>query len=529
MANILLLLHAHMPYVRHPEHERFLEENWYFEATIESYVPLLEILLAIDEYAPSARVSLSASPTLMEMASDELLGKRLIAHIDSLIRLAGEEVQRTKGDPDLEPLARMYLDRYEHVRAVIKERFGGSVIAPLRELCSHSEVELLTTAATHAFLPNLAPVGRAVSAQIQLGVRAFQRHMGRRPRGFWLPECGYYEGLDRLLADEGIGYTILSSHGLLHARPRPSHGLYSPIRMPSGVLAFGREQELSMKVWSARQGYPAHPSYREFYRDIGFDLDAPHMREFLEQIVPGGSAYTGIKYHRITGGQGPKEPYHPAEAKAQAGHDAAHYAAALSKKGEEVKRMGGFTPLMVLPFDAELFGHWWFEGPHWLRAFLREVHERPDLSMVLPSEFTPDAREYQEAAPGLSSWGEGGYGSPWSDMASSGEALRTVIEESARLAHIMDTVPHDPDARAALKQAIRELLLLQASDWGFHIHRGTASAYAQARIRGHSDNLRMLCRMAESGRVDMEKVEALRARAPLFSDLSVSDYSSSLE
>jgi len=530
MGNILLLLHAHLPYVRHPEHERHLEETWYFEAATESYLPLLELLLRLPEGSPGARVALSVSPTLLEMISDPLLSARLISHLDSLVALAYAEAERTSGDPLLNPLARMYLERFSNARHSLKESYGGSLLEPLRQLASSGHVELLTTAATHAYLPNLAPLPDAVRSQVRIGRECFKKHLGHYPegpRGLWLPECGYFDGLDRILAEEEVGYTFLSSGGLLHAIPRPSHGLYRPITTPSGVVAFGRERELSMLVWSAKSGYPANPVYRDFYRDAGFDLDAVHRREFVEPLVsgvPGGHTYTGLKYHRITGQTHLKEPYRLDDAMRQAEQDAVHFRDTLAARSVELRTEAGFDPLFVLPFDAELFGHWWNEGPHWLEHFLRGVDRHPEIRMSLPSDLLSDAGDYQEVRPSLSSWGDGGYGLAWSDSGAEGACLALILTETRRfyaLASHGGMKADTPEGRA-MRQGMRELLLLQSSDWSFLSHKDTAADYSRQRLAEHAGNLKSIMRMLESGAVDETAIEKMKERAPLFPGTGVS-------
>ncbi len=523
MGNILLLLHAHLPYVRHPEHELYLEETWFFEAACESYLPLFELLLRLPASSPRARVALSVSPTLLEMMADPLLSERLINHLDRLVALAYAEVERTSGDPDLNPVAHMYLERFSRARQSLKESYNGSLLTPLRQLAESGHVELLTTAATHAYLPNLAPLPHAVRTQIKVGRECFKNHLGHYPKGFWLPECGYYEGLDRILAQEGAGYTFLSSGGLLHARPRPSHGLYRPIRMPSGVVAFGRERELSMLVWSAQSGYPANPAYRDFYRDAGFEIDAPHIREFVEPMVPGGHAYTGLKYHRITGHTDQKEPYRPDYALRQAREDALHFTGTLASRSEEIRAAYGFEPQFVLPFDAELFGHWWNEGPLWLEHLLANINEHPELEMSLPSDHLSDAVNYQAVTPSLSSWGHGGYGHVWSDSQDDGKALAQMLSETQRffgMATQRAMKADTPEGRA-LRQGMRELLLLQSSDWGFLSHKDTAAEYSRQRMAGHLENLRSIMKMLESGLIDETVIGKMKERAPVFPGMSV--------
>src|SRR5690606_32611243 len=134
-------------------------------------------------------------------------------------------------------------------------------------------LEIVTCGATHGYLPLLRQNETAVRAQIRIGRDHYEKTFARPPRGIWLPECGFYPGLDGVIKDAGIRWFILDSHGILFADKRPHYGIFAPLYCPSGVAAFGRDMESSRAVWSAQEGYPGDFRYREFYRDIGHDLD----------------------------------------------------------------------------------------------------------------------------------------------------------------------------------------------------------------------------------------------------------------
>ena len=516
VGTVLLLLHAHLPYVRHPDHKHHLEECWLFEAAIESYMPLFDLLLRLPAISPEARVALSVSPTLIEMLDDDMLSSRLMAHITRLIEMAEAESARTANDPDMNPVAQMYLERFRQTRDVLQNTYNGSLMTPLKELAQSPQVELLTTSATHAYLPNLVPVPNAVQRQIKVGLDRFEGHMGYRPEGFWLAECGYFEGLDKVMRQEGITHTFVSSSGLLHSRPRPTYGLYRPVCTPSGLVAFGRERKLSMKVWHGASGYPANPLYRDFYRDAGFDIDAPHIRDFVDNFVPGGHTYTGLKYHAVTGDTNNKKPYNPEAALMQAETDATHFTDTLANRAKEIKDTAGFSPQFTLPFDAELFGHWWSEGPEFLEQFIKKTCAHPNLHMALPSELATKAEEYQKVSPSLSSWGEGGYGHTWSDNRQEGKALARMLRETVKIETLLAHKTYEPDTLTAqaVAQAERELLMLQASDWEFMIHKDTAKNYAKQRINKHTQNLKDIYRMIDESNIDKNLLDKMKRHTP---------------
>src|SRR5213592_3144788 len=76
-----LVLHAHLPFIRHPEHEKFLEENWLFEAITESYVPVLQPLDRSRTDGITARLTVTLTPTLCSMLLDPLLQDRYERHL----------------------------------------------------------------------------------------------------------------------------------------------------------------------------------------------------------------------------------------------------------------------------------------------------------------------------------------------------------------------------------------------------------------------------------------------------------------
>ncbi len=238
-----LVLHAHLPFVRHPEHERFLEEDWYFEALTETYLPLLDVFEDLARSGIHFRVTLSLTPTLLSMMTDPLLAGRYVRYLDErLTALAGERA-RTAHDPYFHPVVLFYTERYERLRRRFVDQDRHDVTTAFRRLMQGGHLDIVTCAATHGYLPLLAVNEEALYAQLSMAVRTHTRILGRRPRGIWLPECGYKPGIDRILREFGIDYFFLDSHGLLNADPRPKYGVHRPIRTPAGCAAFGRDYE----------------------------------------------------------------------------------------------------------------------------------------------------------------------------------------------------------------------------------------------------------------------------------------------
>jgi len=275
-----LVLHAHLPFVRHPEHDRFLEENWLFEAITETYIPLLQVFGGWQADSLRPRLALTLTPTLCSMLLDPLLQDRYERHLNELIALAEQEIHRTHWQKSFNELAQFYHDRLIAIRGYYLKH-NRDLVAAFRAFQDNGTIEIITCAATHALLPLLAHDPPSLRAQVMVGRDHYQECFGQSPRGIWLPECAYTEGLDRILAEAGVRWFITDTHGILHARPKPRYAMFAPILTPTGVAAFGRDIESAKQVWSRNEGYPGDFRYRDFYRDIGFDLDLDYLRTYL--------------------------------------------------------------------------------------------------------------------------------------------------------------------------------------------------------------------------------------------------------
>ena len=246
---LLLVLHAHLPYVRHPEYDRFLEERWLFEAVTETYVPLIKFLDRLRNENVGFKLTLSVSPPLANMLEDPLLRERIVRHLDLSIRLAEAECERTRNWHDVHFLAQMYHRLFQEARATFVDRCGTRLVGAFQDLAESGHLELCTCAGTHGYLPLLSSEPAAVRAQVFTAVEEHERLFGQRPKGMWIPECAFYPGLDKVLAEAGIRYFFVDGHGLEHAEPRPQFGVAAPVYCPSGVAAFGRHPMTSKLVW----------------------------------------------------------------------------------------------------------------------------------------------------------------------------------------------------------------------------------------------------------------------------------------
>jgi 1,4-alpha-glucan branching enzyme len=512
-----LVLHAHLPWVRHPEYERFLEEDWFFEALTETYLPLLEVFDGLVHDRVPFRVTMSLTPPLLSMMTDPLLQNRYVRYLDERLEALAGERRRTEGDAWFHPVTQFYTELYGRLRKRFVERDQMDVTRAFRRLMDAGHLDILTCGATHGYFPLLAVNEETLYAQLSMAVRTHQRILGRKPRGIWLPECGYKPGVDRILNEFGIEYFILDSHGLLNADPRPKYGVHRPLRTPGGPAAFGRDYESSKQVWAAEEGYPGDPVYREFYRDAGFDVHAPHIEKLRHAGI---QTFTGLKYHRITGKTDWKEPYHPGWARDRAAEHAGHF---MFNRQLQVNWLASFfdrPPLVLAPYDAELFGHWWFEGPQWIDFLLRKIaHDQNDVKTITPSEYLDRFGDLQPASPPECSWGAGGFHEVW--LNGSNDWVYPHLHAAAE--RMTALVQRFPDAtgeqRWALDQAARELLLAQSSDWAFIMKTATSVEYAVRRFKTHIHRFDRAAHMAESGVYDQNYLREISARDSLFPDM----------
>ncbi len=482
--SVVLVLHAHLPFVRHLDRDDRLEEVWLFEALTETYIPWLQRIeaLAGAEGRGKLPVTVSLSPPLMAMLADPILQARYRRHLDRLLRLADQEQQRTRGKPPFDRLSRMYAERFASVADWYLQH-DGDVLGAFGRWASQGWIELWTTAATHAFLPYLAH-GAAVRRQIETGLKAFEDVFGRSPKGFWLPECGYRPGLERFLGQSGIDYTALEPQ----AGPGfPETAYFYPFAINGGeVAALARAPDACRRIWDAHGGYPGAAVYRDFYRDIGFDLSEAELAGALHPA--GVRRATGFKYWRITGAGDDKEPYDPERASAEVRRQAADFAAYVQNILQKAAADTDGEPVLTLAFDAELFGHWWFEGIDWLAEVL------PKLPLSHPAEVIPPASTLPSYPVPFGSWGRGGGGAVWCNPKNDWLYSPMARAESA-MEEIGELTAGDDAAETIAAQAVRELLLAESSDWAFMLDAERAPDYAVERMTTHLDRLSRLWAM----------------------------------
>jgi 1,4-alpha-glucan branching enzyme len=502
---VSLILHSHLPYYRKAGMWPFGEENLY-EAIAETYLPLLTVLERLAADGLMARFTIGITPILAEQLADPYLQAGFEDYALRRTMAANRDMERfAPGDPKRE-LASEYRQWYASQLQVFRERYDRNVLKGFRDLQDRGAIELITSAATHGFSP-LLNRDSSLHAQFHVGVSTYRKHFGRSPRGIWLPECAYRPAengrpaIESFLEEEGLHFFAVDTHaveGSQVAGWRPGFGPYAAINAPAGpqvpqtglstfrpytlegssVSVVARNQRAGYQVWSAEHGYPGDPLYREFHKK---------------------DDQSGLQYWRLSGkgvDLADKEVYDPRAALQRVREHGRHFAEMLAGMLREYQLHHNRVGVLTIPFDTELFGHWWFEGVEWLEQVVRALAEQTDIALATVSEVLEQAPPEETIRMPESTWGAGGHYWVWNN--DSVTWMWPVIHERER---IMEALVErfegvdEPSVQRALNQLGRELLLLQSSDWPFLVTTGQAKDYAIERFREHQTRFDVLAGM----------------------------------
>ena len=520
---VSFVLHAHLPFIHHPESDDYLEESWLYEAISETYIPLLKNFKKLVDEGVDFRITMSITPTLLSMLDNKLLQTKYINYLKKLIELSEKEIERTKYDERVNRLSHYYYDRYSNDLHLFRDVWKCNIIEQFKHFQDIGVLEIITCGATHGYFPILYVTEETIRAQIAVGVQTYERYFGRKPRGIWLPECGYVPEADKFLKEFGIEYAILESHGILYSDPTPIYGTCAPIVSPGGLVCFGRDMKSSQQVWSSIDGYPGDFNYREFYRDIGYEADYDYIKPYIAHN--GVRVHTGIKYHRITGKTDQKDYYDVQWAKDSAERQAGNF---MNSRTEQIANISEYMekpPIILCPYDAELYGHWWYEGPYWLYILFKKIYyDECNFELITPSEYIDKYPEMQVCAPCRSSWGANGYSGVWLNPTND-YVHRHLHKAGDRMVELATSYPDaEGIIKDALNQAARELLQAQTSCWLFIITNGTMVDYAKKRIKDHIGRFTKLYYEIKDNNVDKAFLEDIQLKDCIFPDIDYHIY-----
>ncbi len=456
---LLLHLHAHLPYLRRRVvygaagiwQPLGFPEEWFHEALVDTYIPLVRLFERLVEEGVDFKLSLDLSPTLSSMMRCPLLQEEFLKYLEGLINLARAEIERVRREaPGFEAAAWMHLRRFEEAREVFL-RYHRDLNQAFKYFQDLGKIEISTCAATHGFLPFYTMYPQAVRAQIETAVRDYEAVFGRPPVGIWLPECAYVPGLEKYLEEYGLRYFFAETHTVLHGDSPAEFGVHAPVYVRgSKVAVFGRDPETGKQVWSADEGYPGDPDYLDFH-------------------IKGGP----FRYCRVTNRYSmQKEPYNPDWAREKAARHAQHFMECRNFRFEYIRGWFWKKPLSVATYDAELFGHHWFEGPQFLYFLLKKLYfDQNQTELITPSDYLVRHPTNQEILPPPSSWGDKGTFDKWM-YGSVSWMYRHVHEAIEALSQLAKRAGEDALLERILRQAGREVLWAMNSDLGFIISNG---------------------------------------------------------
>ena len=549
VGSFVFMLHSHLPYYRMAGMWPFGEENLY-ECMSETYVPLLNAISELyEEEGIKAKLTVGITPILAEQLNDEHLKQGFIEYLDSRIKAVSEDLERYP-DPEvahsqhLKYLAKWYFDWYNRIKDLFVNKFNKDLIAGFKKYQDLGCIEITTSGATHGFSPLLA-TDTSLNAQFKVGSDTTKRLFGKKAKGCWLPECAYRQGYEFIgkdgkkkwrpaievtLQNNDIEYFFTESHVIeggnsvgerrvvgiygnieyipLPQREATGYDTYSAYWLPDAQVAvMGRNDRAGFQVWSAADGYPGDGCYREFHKK---------------------DDNSGMNYWRITSPKtdlGDKMLYDPVLAMNQVNSNSDHYTTLIYHLLNDYKKShNGKEGLIMVSFDTELYGHWWFEGVEFIKQVIRKMNN------FIPEIERCTAGEYLEKHPPVdtiqipeSSWGQGGHFYVWLNHLT--EWMWPIINGcEKRIIDIVskyEKIPEDKLLHRALNQLARENLLLQSSDWPFLITTWQAKDYATDRFREHVDRFEYIADMIESGNINDEELKKIEAIDNCF---SVIDY-----
>ena len=565
---VTFTLHSHLPYVvNHGTWPHGME--WLHEAAAETYLPLLRTFRELEQQGIALKANVNLSPVLLEQLAHPVFKEEFPKYLVRKIQAAiadGEDFTR-RGDAHLAELATFWRGFYERALRQFED-LGSDIIKGFRHFYDSGAIEIITCGATHGYFPLLG-TDASIRAQVRTGVETHRRFFGRRPRGIWLPECGYRpagpwqfpvsfnglgsaygrgpferDGVEQILAENELEFFFVDTHlvdtsavftpyellagdvpiAIEIPSEHPEKNFYRPYYADTPdprntqVAFFTRDPRTGIQVWSGEHGYPGDANYLEFHK----------------KRWPGGH-----RYWRITGPKadlGDKLPYYPEFARQRTRDHASHFAHITHDTLKNYGNNGPGLPVLTAPFDAELFGHWWFEGPEWLKNVALE-YARPSSQLKLIG-----CAEYLEHYPPAGfvalpegSWGANSDNTVWlnEDTAWTWKHIypcELAVHEIAQSGLWRDHL----EATRLVRQICRELLLLESSDWQFLITTKHARDYAEKRFNTHLEQLRTLLdiwrRFEATGQIPPDKLadlDRIENRDNIFPNLSPDHWSSS--
>ncbi|MDH4156885.1 MAG: DUF1957 domain-containing protein [candidate division Zixibacteria bacterium] len=529
------VLHSHLPYVL--SHGRWPHgTDWLCEAAAETYLPILRILNELVEEGCKPKLTIGLSPVLCEQLADNSFKEEFVVYLNQKTRAAEHDSEEfyKYGQENMLANAHMW-EKFYNLNLEHFNNIGHDILFEFRKLQDDGYLEIMTCGATHGYYPLLSR-DESLQAQTKMAVKNYRKHFGRPPRGLWLPECAYrprYEwtppvpirgrqspymrkGVDEFLSENGLDFFVIDSVLLKggksigvyidrfealrllwgqfeksyvqrdEEKEKTPREVYLVSSAPEGkkpTAIFTRDPETGLLVWSGEHGYPGDGNYLDF-----------HKKRF-----PGGHRYWEVTSAKSD--LADKMEYHREWAMARLPENCSHFSSKveeiLSAYYQDSRKEG----VLVAPYDAELFGHWWFEGPLFLKQVLKNICQSDKVELTSLAEHYDRSQPTKIVSIPEGSWGQGNHHYIW--LNEHCEWTWKHIYESEAKMH--ELAAHWWENRGSidgalvdiLKQAARELMLMSASDWQFLISTFAARDYAELRLSEHYEDFKHLAAMAD--------------------------------
>ncbi|HRP01121.1 MAG TPA: DUF1957 domain-containing protein [Candidatus Kapabacteria bacterium] len=566
--NYVLILHTHLPWVLH--HGNWPHGvDWLSEAVAECYIPLLNVFNDCLSEGIVPKVTLDISPILCEQLEHKDFKKIFIEYCEQKIKSAQEDRQNFKNwgyDEHHIWLTNFWEEWYTNKKEDYIKKYDSSIINGLKQLQDQNAIEIMTCGATHGYFPLLG-FDKSINLQVATAVKNYKKYFGREPKGIWLPECAYrpsYEwqtylpitpfnskklrtGVEQILATHGIKYFVtdedllkrmspigeftannkegfvpFNSPNFIHKNwefdknPLRIYEVASSEKIEYGTAAiFTRHHDLSMQVWSGQIGYPAEPDYLDF-----------HKKHFPSMH----------RYWRVTDSKADmmyKTLYHPDWTKDKIDKQSNHFIHNLENASNYYNAQSGKLSTVTTPFDTELFGHWWFEGPEFLRSVIKGLHQSPYVNMVTAEEQYRIINPKEIISIPEGSWGVNNDHTVWSNEENKW-TWESIYNDELRFDNLYRQYFNeniDAQGKRILLQILKELLLLQSSDWQFLIYTESAKDYAEMRFANHHSDFNRLCDSLEKymdkqvlPQNDLKYLEETEKRNSIFPELDLNDW-----
>lgn len=550
IGSFVFMLHSHLPYYRKAGMWPFGEENLY-ECMAETYIPLLNAISELYDEGIKAKLTVGITPILAEQLNDEHLKEGFIKYLDSRIEAVSGDLERYPNDSvahsqHLKYLAKYYFDWFTDIKNSFINKYNRDLVGHFKKYQELGCIEITTSGATHGFSPLLATDSN-LNAQFKVGSDTTKRLFGKKARGAWLPECAYRPGykfedkngeeqwrpaVEVSLQNNDIEYFFTESHVIeggtsignrrvigvygnieyIPLPPREATGCdtYEAYWLPDAqVSIMGRNERAGYQVWSAADGYPGDGCYREFHKK---------------------DDKSGMHYWRLTSPTtdlGDKMLYDPVLAMSQIGQNSDHYTDLLFNLLNDHKKATGKDGLVMVSFDTELFGHWWFEGVEFIKQVIKKLHAHcGEVERLTAAEYLDKHPPKRAISIPESSWGQGGHFWVWQNHQT--EWMWPIIHGCERRASDIalryEQIPEDKVLLRALNQLARENLLLQSSDWPFLITTWQARDYARDRFKEHVERFEKIADMIDNGNIDEACLAEIESIDNCFSEIDYRVY-----